>query len=338
MQKRVHSFKDLKAALHEASLSKGLVLSDATQHAEAVAFFDTFKDFSILDTESKSRVKISYCAYGKQLQHQGDLDEALRCFSRAREVAPNDVLLQERTKLLVSHRSYKSWENIAEFRKYFGFGFTSSGFGKYQYPFLEIARQKKILQQAQVPAQSSLIDTIETIGVYRIQAQGRHILSYKIREYKGKHPFSSPNPALALPFAWLLADFIRGRTELVPFVDVIVPSPSNPENYVTRGFVPSLLIGQELSRCLAIPYRELFSITPMDCRFRDMPYAQAKELIKYREKRIDKIVSRNQVVLLDDVVTTATTLTLLADVLKSAGARAVYGLALAKTGAAKEGT
>jgi len=332
VQKRVHSVKDLKAALHEAALSKGLVLSDATQHAEAVAFFATFKDFSILDTESKSRVKISYCAYGKQLQHQGDLDGALRCFSRAREVAPNDVLLQERTKLLVSHRSYKGWENIAEFRRYFGFGFTSSGFGKYLYPFLEIARQKKIIQQAQVPAQSRLIDAIETIGVYRIQAQGRHILSYKIREYK------SGTPSLAFPFAWLLADFIRSMTEFVRFVDVIVPSPSNPNKYVARGFIPSLLIGKALSGCLAIPYRELFSITPMECRFRDLPYAQAKELIRYREKRIDKIVSGNHILLLDDVITTGRTLTLFADVLKSAGASAVYGVALAKTGAAKEGT
>ncbi len=332
MQKRVHSLKDLKATFHESVLSGGLAFSNTGQHAEAVASFDMVKDFFTLDTESKSRVKISYCTYGKHLQHQGKLGEALRCFSRAREVYPDDILLLQRTKLLASHHEYKTWENIGEFRRYFGLGFTSGGYDKYKYPFLEIAKQKGILQQPKLRAKSSLIDAIETIGIYRIQAQGRHILSYKIREYK------SGNPSLALPFAWLLADFVRSMTELVKSVDVVVPSPSNPNKYMARGFIPSLLIGKALSECLAIPYRELFSITPMDCRFRDMPYAQAKELIKYKEKRIDKIVSRNQVLLLDDVVTTGRTLTLLADVLKSAGAGAIYGLALAKTGAAKEGT
>lgn len=332
VKRRVHSLKDLKAALHEATLSKGLAFSDVSQHAEAVALFDEVKNLSTLDTGSKARVKISYCTYGKYLQHQWKLQEALRCFSRARETDLDDILLLERAKLLLSHRQYQTWENIGDFRKYFGFGFTSGGFDKYEYPFLEIARQKGILQLPQAPVRSSLIDAIETVGVYKIQAQGRHILSYKIREYKGG------NSSLALPFAWLLVDFIRSMTEFVRLVDVIVPSPSNPNKYVSRGFIPSLLIGKALSACLAIPYRELFSITPMECRFRDMPYAQAKELIRYKEKRIDKIVSEKNILLLDDVVTTGRTLTLFADVLKSAGANAVYGVALAKTGAAKEGT
>lgn len=331
MKKEVHSLKDLKAAFLEAALSKGLMFSDGGQHDEAVASFDTVKDFSTIDAHSKCRVKISYCTYGKLLQHRGEFRETFRCFSRARELDPDDILLLERARLLASYSEYRTRENIGEFRRYFGFGFTSGGFGQYEYPFLEIARQKGILQMPQTPAQSSLIDAIETIGIYRVQAQGRHILSYKIREYKGG------NPSLALPFAWLLADFVRSMTEFVRFVDVIVPSPSNPNKYVSRGFIPSLLIGKALSKCLAIPYRELFSITPMARRFRDMPYAEAKELIKYREKRMDKIVSGNKVLTLDDVVTSGRTLTLLADLLKSAGAGAVYGLALAKTGAAKEG-
>jgi len=177
-----------------------------------------------------------------------------------------------------------------------------------------------------------------TVGVYRTQAQGRHLLSYKIREYKGRSPFGNANPALASPFAWLLADLFRSSADFIETVDLIVPSPSNPNKHLARGFIPSYLIGKELSRCLAIPYRELFSITPMDCRFRDLPYAQAKELIKYKEQRVEKIVSGNHILLLDDVVTTGRTLTLLAEVLKDAGATAAYGLALAKTGAAKEGT
>jgi hypothetical protein len=332
MQKRIHSLKDLKAASQESALSKGLVLSHSGRHAEAVAFLDIVKDFSALDAESKSVVKTSYCTQGNNLQHEENFGEALRCFSRAREACSDDILLIERTKLLVLHPEYRTRENIGEFRKYFGLGFTSGGYDKYEYPFLEIAKEKGILEESQLASPSKLIDSLHTIGTYRIQAQGRHLLSYKIREYKGKHPYSSANPALALPFAWLLADFIKSKTELVRFVDVIVPSPSNPENYVARGFIPSLRIGQALSKCLAIPYRELFSVAPMPSRFRDMAYSEAKNLIRYAQKRYDKIVCGNGVLLVDDVITTGRTLTLLADLLESAGARAVYGVALAKTG------
>jgi len=329
---RIHSLKGLKSALQESALMKGAMLSHAGQHTEAVALFDTVKDLSALDAESKSLVKISYCTYGKTLQHQGKFSEAIRCFSRAREACPDDILLTGRTKLLALHHDYNTCENIAEFRRHFALGFTSGGYDKHQYPFMEIAKDKGIFEQVKISTRIGMVDSLECVGTYRIQAQGRHLLSYKIREYKGKYPFSSANPALALPFAWLLADFIKSRTELTRFVDVIVPSPSNPENYVARGFIPSLLIGQKLSDCLAVPYKEMFSISPMPCRFRDMSYSAAKGLIRYREKRYDKIVSGNQILLLDDVITTGTTITLLADLLKSAGARAVYGIALAKTG------
>ncbi len=338
MGKRIQSLKDIKAALRESAVTKGLVLSHAGHHPEAVSLFDNVKDFAALDTESKSSVKNSYCTYGKTAQYQENLSEAKRCFSRAREICPDDVLLTERTRLLASHRNYRTSENIAQFRRYFGLGFTSGRYDKYEYPFLEIAKEKGIFEQVGAFARSEMIDALEAVGTYKIQAQGRHLLSYKIREYKGKHPYSSANPALASPFACLFADFINSRTELVRFVDVIVPSPANPENYVSRGFIPSLLIGQRLSEYLAVPYNELFSVSPIPCRFRDMSYSEAKALIHYRQKRYDRIVSGSQILLLDDVITTGTTLTLLADLLKSAGASAVYGVALAKTGAVIEGS
>ena len=331
MGTRVRSLKDLKAALRNSALVKGLELSRVDQHAEAVALFETIKDFSSLDAESKSLVKISYCTCGKVSQHEGDFGKAHRGFSKAREVCPDDVLLIERMKLLASHRKYQTRENIGEFRRHLGFGVTSGGFEKYEYPFLQIAKDKGILEQPPIESGSKLIEAIETVGRYRIQAQGRHLLSHRIREYKGRHPFGSANASLALPFAWLLADFVKSNTEFGRLVDVIVPSPSNPENYLARGFVPSILIGQELSRCLAIPYRELFLVTPMQCRFRDMSYPEAKKLVRFRDRRCDKIISGNQVLLLDDVITSGRTLTLLADMLKWAGATAVYGIAIAKT-------
>ena len=338
MPDTIHSLKDLKTAFRASALSEGVKLCQVGRHAEAVSLFDTINDFSAYDTVSKSFIRIAYYSHGKTSQCKGNFKDALRCFARAKETCPDDMLLTERIKLLASHREYGNDQNIAEFRKHFGLGLTSGKYGRYEYPFLEIAKEKGILEQLKTTFRLESVDSIESIGTYRIQAQGRHLLSYKIREYKGKHPFSNANPSLALPFAWLLADFIRSSTKWIDVIDIIVPSPSNPENYVVRGFIPSLLIGRKLSACLVVPYRELFSVNPMPCRFRDMSYSKAKEQIRYKEKGHAKIVTGNHVLLLDDVVTTGRTLTLLGDLLKIDGAIAVYCITLAKTGIQSEGS
>ena len=331
MPNKIRSLKDLKSAIKDSALTEGAALSHAGRYAEAVSFFDKVKDFSSLDTKSKSSIRESYYTHGKTLQHRGKLDEALRCFSRAREACPEDILLTERRRLVASRRIYQTSENVTEFRRGFGLGFTPGGYDRYDYPFMEMARDEGMYEKVRMPVLPEAIDAIESVGKYRIQAQGRHLLSYKIREYKGKHPYNSAKPELAGPFAYLLADFIRSETELAGHIDVIVPSPANPENYVGRWFIPALLIGKKLSDCLAIPYRELFSVRPMSGRFRDMPECEAKELIRFKEKRYDKIVSGRQILLLDDVVTTGTTISLFAGLLKSAGATAVYGVTLART-------
>ena len=338
MPDKIHSLKDLKTALQRSALSEGAKLCQVGRHAEAVSVFDTINNLSACDTMSKSFIRIAYYSHGKTSQSKGDFKEGLRCFSKARETCPDDVLLTERIKLLASYQEYGNDQNIAEFREHFGLGFTSGKYGAYEYPFLEIAKEKGILEQLKPALRLGSVDSIQSIGRYRIQAQGRHLLSYKIREYKGKHPYGSTNPSLALPFACLLADFIRSNTKWIDVIDVIVPSPSNPENYVARGFVPSLLIGRKLSACLAVPYRELFSVNPMPCRFRDMSYSKAKELIRYKEKGHARIVKGRHILVLDDVVTTGRTLTLLGDLLKTDGATAVYCITLARTGGQSEGS
>jgi len=156
-------------------------------------------------------------------------------------------------------------------------------------------------------------------------------LSNLIREFK-----YSKNADLASPFAWLLADYIRCRTEILRSVDVMVPSPSNPNKQYERGFAPCLLIVKELSRCLAIPYVELFAIQPLNHRFREIPYAEGRELIKYKSRQYHGIVSERNILLLDDVATTGRTLGLLADVLSEGGAGNICAITIAKTGAPED--
>ena len=146
-QKKLHSLRDLKTALSEYNLHRGLELSEAGKHEDAVHCFDTLKNAAALDAGAKGRLKTSYYAHGKHMQREGKHGEALRCFSRIREVYPDDILLLERTKLLASYHEYRTIDNICEFRKQMGFGVISGGFEKYKHPFLEIARQKGILQE-----------------------------------------------------------------------------------------------------------------------------------------------------------------------------------------------
>ena len=331
MQRRLNSLSGLKAAIQNNSIAEGLSLSNGNKHSEAVLCFDAFKDFSRFSEKEKLSIKTSYYSCGKIALNAEKSQEAARYFKRALDADLNDALLLERTELTPTCFKYNSLENIAEFRRSFSLGITPGRFGDFKHPYYEVAYESKIIQEpiSQIRLQS--LDAVKTIGVYRTMAQGRHLLSAKIREYK------KGQPGLANPFAWLLADLLLESTEFVKFVDLIVPSPSNPNKHISRGFIPSLLIGKELCKCLAIPYRELFFVKPMDCRFRDLPYNQAKELVKYREGKSLKKLFGNRILLLDDVLTSGTTMNLLADILKSSGAIAVYGLALAKTGPAKQG-
>ena len=320
----------LRAALDAAKLSAGVDHSRRGQHDQAVKCLEDVGDLSGLDAKSKECVKTSYYCHAKLLQCRRQFGEALECFRRARQLDPSDILLLERTRLVEQYRQYRTPVNIASFRKSFCLGFTSSGFDSMPYPFLEMGKQNHVLQKPKQPAKASSVSDIYTLGVYRRQNQGRHLLSQKIREYKKENG----DRGLAMPFAWLIADFIWSQTELIEHIDLVVPSPSNPNKWVGRGFVPALLIARELSKCLAVPFRELFFVKPMDFRFREISYEEGRQLITLREEKCRRILAGRAALLVDDVVTTGRTLALFADLLRQNGAKDVHAFALAKTGPA----
>lgn len=331
MGDNIHSFGDLGGALQEANLKSGLKHSDEGDYTKAVEAFDAIKDLSSLKADIKQKIKEAYSARGKELQHQWKLPEAKNCFERARETDFNDVCLLSRRKLIDNHRGYRTIDNIARFRAVLKEGCTAGGYGTHPYPFITIAEKNGLLQQPRdMVEESRFISDFHNIGVYRSPYQGRHFLSQLIRQFKYKK-----DAELAGPFAWLMADFMRSRTELLKHIDLIVPSPSNPNKQHERGFTPCLLITEELSRCLAVPYFELFLVEPLECRFRQISHNEGKNLIRYKSGQCHSIAFGRNILLLDDVATTGRTLSLLADVLIEGGARAVFAIVVAKTGPPK---
>lgn len=328
MKKRIHSFGELKEAIPKANLEEGLACLEKGDCESAVQSFDSVGDLTSLQQLVKEKIKEAYCVCGKCLQVQGRLKEARSRFERARETDCNDILLLSRIKLLQGYTPYRSAKNIGEFRKVLKEGFTEGKYGEHPYPFLAIAEKYNLVQQPSEPLrEQGLLRSFRSIGVYRAKYQGSHLLSELIRRYK-----YSAHPDLAHPFAWLIADIIRYRTELLAHIDMIVPLPSNPNKQVDRGFTPCLLIADELSKCLAVPYFELFIVAPMDCRFRGMSYDEGKKLIRYRKGQPHTVPSGKSVLLLDDVATSGRTLSLHADALRESGAREIHALTLAKTG------
>jgi len=211
-----------------------------------------------------------------------------------------------------------------------GEGFTEGKYRNFPYPFLTIAEKYHDLLQLPEKAlkESKHISSIFHLGVYRRQDQGNHLLSQLIRKYK-----RFGHPELAHPLAWLIADIILCRkTELVEDIDIIVPLPSNPNKQTERGFTPCLLIAEELSKCLAIPYFEMFMVAPTNYRFREMSFIEGKKLIKNKRGQPHTIASGKSVLIIDDVATSGRTLSLHAEMLIEANARKVHALTLAKTG------
>ncbi len=137
---------------------------------------------------------------------------------------------------------------------------------------------------------------------------------------------------LAVPLARFLVDFLREK----PFgryrFDVIVPIPLHPSRLREREFNQSALIAQFVSIALEIPICE----TGLVRRRRTKSQAGLKAKDRVRNVQgafavVDPLAFRDKsVLLIDDVITTASTVDSCAEVILSAGATVVYAAAVAR--------
>lgn len=139
-------------------------------------------------------------------------------------------------------------------------------------------------------------------------------------KYKGKLD-------MAEPFGKMMADVLKSWN---PDVDVIIPVPMHPERLAQRGYNQAYLLARVVSRISRLPLREdLVRIKHTSVqakldkleRFDNMKGAFC---IKGGEK-----ICCDNVLLIDDILTTGATADAASSILKAGGAHKVYVLTLA---------
>ena len=134
--------------------------------------------------------------------------------------------------------------------------------------------------------------------------------------------------AVAPEMARLLADLPGPRP--VPG-EVIVPVPLHPRRERTRGYNQSELLARTVGKRMGLPVRP-----GIVRRVRNTPPQVSIENYEERRSNIEGSfacpagLSGESVLLMDDVVTTGSTMSACAAALKAAGARSVWGLAFAR--------
>jgi len=112
---------------------------------------------------------------------------------------------------------------------------------------------------------------------------------------------------------------------------VLVPVPLHPRRLRNRGYNQSALLAREVSKWTGLPVKEQLLVRTTDAP----PQARAASLEERRWNVLGSFqcvgdVPNQEVLLVDDVVTTGSTISACAAALKAAGAASVWGLALAR--------
>lgn len=130
-----------------------------------------------------------------------------------------------------------------------------------------------------------------------------------------------------------LGDLMGRDAGLLPPVDMVMPVPLHSERLRNRGFNQALLLADRLNRRLQLPisYDNLIRLRPT------LPQTELTRKERLNNLRRAFVVLRpehvedRRVLLIDDVLTTGTTVNECAKALRKAGSAEVYVLALART-------
>lgn len=138
---------------------------------------------------------------------------------------------------------------------------------------------------------------------------------------------------LAAPIAKIIeVEFLKMEKEVGKF-DFIIPIPLSKERFKKRGYNQAELIALELSKLVDVPVE-----TKCVLRIKDT-VSQTKLSFKERQENLDgafkvelkETIKGKTLLLIDDVLTTGSTVSHCAEILKKAGAKAVYVLTFATT-------
>ena len=136
---------------------------------------------------------------------------------------------------------------------------------------------------------------------------------------------------LAPLLAGLLADAVRNAQPALPHDAILVPVPASRASLLQRGFNPAAEVARCLAKELGVAYRPALLRRTHD----GLKQAQLARL--ERARSVQRLYACTQkldgatIAVVDDVLTTGSTLNSIARELRSAGAATVCGLVLART-------
>ena len=156
--------------------------------------------------------------------------------------------------------------------------------------------------------------------------RGRGIVRQIIHEFK----YGRQIHLRHLVARWLCAAFdderLRGRK-----FDIIVPVPLHPTRQRERGFNQASLLAELLSPCISVSCKPLLKRTRYTTTQTALDRAERMENLRNAFRLRKKADVRGlRVLLIDDVLTTGSTLSECARVLKRAGATSVYAATAAR--------
>ena len=133
---------------------------------------------------------------------------------------------------------------------------------------------------------------------------------------------------------------ISGKnTEEIWQNSILIPVPLDKNKFAERGYNQSEELAKELSKVLQIPAisNVLIKTKSTDSQMELKKEAREKNLlgafsVRHCEEQGDEAISGKKIFLIDDVYTTGSTMQECAGVLRKAGAKSVWGIALAREG------
>jgi|HubBroStandDraft_6_1064221.scaffolds.fasta_scaffold14439_5 competence protein ComFC len=138
------------------------------------------------------------------------------------------------------------------------------------------------------------------------------------------------NPGALQSIVETAEDFVRNHWEGLPELDCIVPAPPSVS---ARGLQPVVAIARALATRLGIGVCEnavaKIAVTPQMKNMSD--WAQRRQTLREAIQKGAANVEGKQILILDDLTESRSTLGRVTDVLRSAGASEVYALALTRT-------
>lgn len=169
------------------------------------------------------------------------------------------------------------------------------------------------------------LDRLYTIADYKNRTVGK-----LIRDMKYRLSYKLADSLADMTHRWLVS---RNYIKDFHADMIIIPVPSHKRKQKERGFNPAERIARRLAPLLALPHKTNILIKTIATP------SQVK--VKNRTLRLENIrgsfsvypnhgIKGKTILLIDDVITTGSTMRECTRVLKKAGARAVWGLAVAR--------